>query len=228
MTEHSSCADRKRKRKRNVGADIAKAIKELSLPSLQIPGFHKARTGETVVNPVDIYLWQQVAAAVKKQTVQLKKNKKHVYMLVIGQCLPKDLGSKLQGYATFVQAKADQDIVQLILVIQGYCCRFDDHQQSTWALKQAKHQVSTYYQGHNVTNTEYVEHFKALVGVVETYGGAYGRKPGLVATELIAQGMKPQDINTADHVDLKKAKEVCREHYLSCMLLCEANNSRHY
>jgi hypothetical protein len=36
-----------------------------------------------------------------------------------------------------------------------------------------------YYQAHGVTNTEYVEHFKALVGVVETYGGAYGRKPGI-------------------------------------------------
>ena len=30
-------------------ADITKAIQELSLPSLQIPGFPKARTGETVV-----------------------------------------------------------------------------------------------------------------------------------------------------------------------------------
>ncbi len=44
--------------------------------------------------------------------------------------------------------------------------------------------MSTYYQAHDVTNTEYVEHFKALVGVAETYGGAYGREPGLVATEL--------------------------------------------
>ena len=49
-----------------------------------------------------------------------------------------------------------------------------------------------------MTNTEYVEHFKALVGVVETYGGAYGREPGLVAMELIAQGMKPEDVATAD------------------------------
>jgi len=27
-----------------------------------------------------------------------------------------------------------------------------------------------------VTNTEYVEHFKALVGVVEMYKGAYGKE----------------------------------------------------
>jgi hypothetical protein len=49
-----------------------------------------------------------------------------------------------------------------------------------------------YYQGHDVTNTECVEHFKDLVGVVETYGGAYGRKPGLVWTELEAQGVRPK------------------------------------
>ncbi len=64
--------------------------------------------------------------------------------------------------------------MQLLLVIRGYCCRFNGHQQSTYALEQAKNRVSTCYQAHDVTNTEYVEHFKALVGVVETYGGAYG------------------------------------------------------
>jgi len=85
-----------------------------------------------------------------------------------------NLDSKLQGSDAFVQAEADQDIVQNLLVIRGYYCRFDDHQQSTYALKLVKHRVSTYYQAHDVTNTEYVENFKALIGVVKTYGGAYG------------------------------------------------------
>jgi hypothetical protein len=125
----------------------------LSLPSLQIPEFPKARTWEIVVDHGDIYLWQQDAAVVKKQIVQLKENKKRAYALVIGQCSP-DLDSKLRGSAAFVQAEADQDAVQLLLVIQGYCCCFNDHQQSTWALEQAKHQVSTYYQGQDTTNTE--------------------------------------------------------------------------
>ena len=48
-----------------------------------------------------------------------------------------------------------------------------------------------YYQAHDVTNTEYVAYFKDLVGVVEMYGGVYGQEPGLVAAELVAQGMKP-------------------------------------
>ena len=148
-------------------------------------------------------------------------------MLAIGQCSP-DLNSKLQGSTVFVQAEVDQDVVQLLLVIRGYCCHFDDHQQSTCSLKQAKHRVSRYCQAHDVTNTEYVEHFKALGGMVETYGGAYGRKPGLVATELVAQGMKPEDVTTAGSVAIIKAEEVCRECHLSCMLLLGANNGRYH
>ena len=77
-----------------------------------------------------------------------------------------------------------QGIVQLLLIILGYCCRFDDHQQSTWALESAKHRVSMYYQARDVTNTEYVEHFKALVGVVKMYGDVYDREPGQVARSL--------------------------------------------
>ncbi len=208
------------------GADIAKAIKELSLPTLHVLGYPKAKAGATAVDPGDIYLWQQDVTAVKKQIIQLEENKKHAYALVIGQCSP-DLDGKLKGSAAFAQAEVNQDVVQLLLVIRGYCCRFDDHQQSTWALEQAKHRVATYYQAHDATNTEYVEHFKALVGVVETYGGAYGRKPGLVATELVARRMKPEDVDTADHAEIKRAEEVCRKCYLLCMLLRGADNGRY-
>ena len=72
-----------------------------------------------------MYIWQQDVAAIKKRIVQLEENKKCAYALVIGQCSP-ELDSKLQGSAAFVQAKADQDVVQLLLVIRGYCCRFED------------------------------------------------------------------------------------------------------
>jgi hypothetical protein len=117
-------------REYNGGADIEKAIKELSLPILQVPGYPKAKAEETVVDPGDVYIWQQDVAVVKKQIVQLEKNKKRAYALVIGQCLP-NLDSKLQGSAAFPKTKADQDVVQLLLVIRGYCCCFDDHRQST-------------------------------------------------------------------------------------------------
>ena len=34
-------------------------------------------------------------------------------------------------------------------------------------------QSNEFLRAHDVTNTEYVEHFKALIGVVKMYGGAY-------------------------------------------------------
>jgi hypothetical protein len=46
-----------------------------------------------------------------------------------------------------------------------------------------KHPVSTNYQGYEVTITEYAEHFKALVGLVETYGGTYGNMSGLIKAQ---------------------------------------------
>jgi hypothetical protein len=49
-----------------------------------------------------------------------------------------------------------------------------------------------------VTNTEYVEHFKALIGDVETYRGAYDHELGLVVVQLVAQGVSYKDIDTAD------------------------------
>ncbi len=70
----------------------------------------------------------------------------------------------------YAQAGTDQDAVQLLLIIRGYCCRFDPNQQNTFALKGAKHQVQVFIQGYDVTVTDYVEYFMALVGVVETYG----------------------------------------------------------
>ena len=57
------------------GADIVKATKELSLKTLQVPGYPKAKAGETAVDPGDLFLWQQDVAAVKKQCA---------YALIIG------------------------------------------------------------------------------------------------------------------------------------------------
>jgi hypothetical protein len=79
-----------------------------------------------------------------------------------------------------------------------------------------------------MTNTEYVEHFKALIGIVEMYRGAYSPKPGLVAAQFVAQGVSYKDIDTADQEEIVKAKAVCRECYLSCMILCGADNSCYF
>ncbi len=109
----------------------------------------------------------------KKKILPLKENKKRAYTLVMGQCSTK-LERKFQGLSGYKAANKDQDVVALLLIIPGQCCHFNDHQQGTWALKQAKHHVSSFYQKYDMTNTDYAEYFKVLVGEVETNRGAFG------------------------------------------------------
>ncbi len=49
-----------------------------------------------------------------------------------------------------------------------------------------------------------------------------------MATQLIAQGVKPKDVDTASQDKIKKAKKVGQECYLLCMILHGANNSRYF
>ncbi len=128
----------------------------------------------------------------------------------------------------YAQANCDQDVVQLLLIIRGYFCRFDDNQQSIYRLESVKHSVSTYYQGYEVTITEYVEHFKALVGVVETYRGAYGNELGLIKAQLLGQGVLAADVDMPHADKLKNALKVCCESYLSYIILQGSDNSRFY
>ncbi len=74
--------------------------------------------------------------------------------------------------------------------------------------------MSTFYQTSEISNLDYFEFFKVLVGVIETYGGAFGNEPDLIRTKLIAQGMPEKDLNSLDTAVLKAATATCREQYL--------------
>ncbi len=124
--------------------------------------------------------------------------------------------------------------MQLLLIIWGYCCSFDANQKSTFALEGVKHRVQVFIQGYDVTVMDYVEYFMALVGKAETYGGAYGNKPGLLREQLIEQGVTAADVDKTaanggpDMAKIKKALVVTRKCYLSCMILRWSANSRFY
>jgi hypothetical protein len=154
----------------------------------------------------------------QEENILLIKNKKRAYALVLVQCSTK-LNSKIKGLDGYVQADADQDVVQLLTIIQGYCYPFDNHQQSIYALEGAKHQVSTFYQSYNATTTDYMEHFKALVSIVETYGDAYRNEPGVIKAQLIAQRVATKDLGSPNSAKLEKALVMRRGEYLSCMIL---------
>jgi hypothetical protein len=189
---------------------------------IDIPNY-PTRIGGTV-DPGTIYLWQEDVKEAKRKIALLKENKKRAYALIIGQCSP-ELVSKIRGSDLYAQADTDQDAVQLLLIIRGYCCSFDANQQSMFALEGAKHRVQVFIQGYDITVTDYVEYFMALVDMVETYGNTYGNDPGLLREQLIKQGVSAADVDKIianggpDAAEIKKALVVTRKCHLSCMIL---------
>ena len=116
-----------------------------------------------------LQIWKEELREKQTQSVQIEESKKRAYALVMGQCSPEPV-SKIQGSTTYATVNRSQDVVELLRLVRGYCCDFGAGQQSTWALEQAKHKVSVFYQRHDVSNTDYIQFFQALVGLVETYG----------------------------------------------------------
>ena len=200
------------------GADVALAMRELVAPSVTMPVFPADPNDQEALQ-----IWKEELREKRTQSVQIEESKKRAYALVMGQCSP-DLVSKIRGSGTYATVNASQDVVELLRLVRGYCCDFGAGQQSTWALEQAKHKVSVYYQRHDVSNTDYVQFFQALVGVVETYGGAYGNEPGLINAHLVGQGVAADQVDRATAAQLAAAKADCREAYLACMLLRGADS----
>ncbi len=135
------------------GADIAKAIRDLVLPTFPLPFYPVLEGNPAVIDPAKQYMWQQKAQAMEKRENLLEDNKKRAYALVTGQCSPK-LVSKIKGFDLYESTDQDQDIVQLIPIVRGYCCRFNDHQQGTWALMSTKHCASIFYQTYGMLTAD--------------------------------------------------------------------------
>ena len=207
------------------GSSIVKSIRELKLVVINVDDYPTG-TGGGAPDQRQIHLWQQtINVQVKEQRV-LAENVKKAYALILGQCSPM-LSSKIKGSDKYTDTSKDSDVVKLLKIIRGYCCNVTDHQQTTVALQNAKHRVSTFYQHAKMTTMEYLKFFTALVGVVETFGGLYGREPGLVEDKIKIQAGIANRANLTPE-ELEVAHATCREEYLACMLLRGADNGRYY
>ncbi len=74
------------------GPEIAKAIRDLHLPTITIPPYPATNP----VHPGEVFLWQQDVTEAKKRKALLEENMKRAYALVLGQCLS-ELDSKIKG-----------------------------------------------------------------------------------------------------------------------------------
>ena len=72
------------------GPEIAKAIRDMSLPTIMIPPYPTAAT----TGSGEVFLWQQDITKAKKRKALLEENTKRAYALILGQCST-ELDSKI-------------------------------------------------------------------------------------------------------------------------------------
>ena len=205
-----------------LGTEVARGMRELVTPTVTMPVYPSDPNDQE-----KIQIWKEELQEKRTQVIQIDKSTKRAYTLVMGQCSPA-MVSKIRGANSYAIVNAAQNVVELLRLIRDFCCHFGAGQQSTWALEQAKHKVSIYYQKHDVSNTDYIQYFQALVGVLETYGGAYGNEPGLINAHLIDQGVPADRLDSATQQHIADAKAACCDAYLACMLLCGADSIRYW
>ena len=61
---------------------------------------------------------------------------------------------------------------------------------------------------HDTTNTNYIQFFKALMGLVVMYSGLYGKEPGLIKANLIERGINENNVTPAE-IEAACRKEMC-------------------
>jgi hypothetical protein len=120
---------------------------------------------------------------------------------------------KLNGTSGYEQSKNDNDVIALLTMVQGNCCKFGALNDEYVGLVGAYKNLLYFFQKPTQSNSDYHEDFLALVKVIEEYGGAglLTHFLNMIKKELLSDNL---DVTKATPDEMKKAKKKVREYSL--------------
>lgn len=113
------------------GGTIGQAIAEMQAPTINLPPQPGTpadpATGAPAIPPtqVELFMWQEEFKTANKKQNTYNENKERAYALVWGQC-SQELRNKVKGAANYDVVSGAQDVIELLKIIRGFCCSFDD------------------------------------------------------------------------------------------------------
>ena len=75
--------------------------------------------------------------------------------MVIKLCLPWMI-MRLDDADGYGMVSNNKDMIQLLILIQGICCRFDNHCQGVFSLMQTKKRIYLFIQDYSIPTNEYL------------------------------------------------------------------------
>ncbi len=202
------------------GAEIASAVRTLTMPNIRLP----TEPDPATATLIEMEIWKNQYRRADEKRATLEDNVKRAYALVYDQCSPA-LQTKLKGQDDYNNVEANQDVVGLMELIRGICCKYDASSEPVMSLVQAKRRVYTCYQGQKQTNDEYAEELEAYADVVEAYGGQFGNEPGYLDAVLV-NSVRARDPRNPTAQELDNARAILRDNMMAAMLISGADNTR--
>jgi hypothetical protein len=169
-------------------AHIVRHFKEFDLKS------HKPSPAPTDANSIDLRILEKEVDEYVKRSAIYKQNKKALYMVVWAQC-SNAMQVKMKSISTFKKFDEERDCLDLLKEIKGVSYKFEAQRYPPLALYEAKSAFFRFQQHKALSNTDYLDKFKALYEVIEHFGGMIGHDPMLIKDEARRNG-------TSNHANL--------------------------
>ena len=186
--------------------EIVKAIQQLKCPTLNYPKQPTRANRTDASGNVDKdefemgkFAWKEDYKGMKHQKDKDKDNESNAW--VHGQCSPK-LKNKLEGTRGYDSAKADNNVVKLLIMIRRYFCQFDTLTDEYMLIVKSLTNLFYFFQKAEQLNSKFHDDFIALVKVIDEYDGAGSvtHFPNMIRKELasknIADMRKPRPVNS--------------------------------
>jgi hypothetical protein len=172
------------------------------------------------------FAWKEDYKGMKYRKDKYKDNESNAWALVYGQCSP-ELKNKLTGMSGYDKAKADNNVVKLLIMIRGYCCQFDTLNNEYMLIVKLPKNLFYFFQNAEQSNFEFHDDFMALIKVIKKYGGAgsLSHFPIIIRKELVSKNVT--DMTKATPDELKEAKGTVKDKFHAALMLNGANAAKY-
>jgi hypothetical protein len=144
--------------------DIVKAIQQLKRPTLDYTKQPTRAKYSNASGNVDEDEFETAKFArkedykgMKYRKDKYKDNESNAWALVKG-CSP-ELKNKLEGTSGYDKAKADTNMVKLLIMIRGYCCQFDTLNNQYMSIVKLLKNLFYFFQKAEQSNSEFHDDF---------------------------------------------------------------------
>ena len=176
------------------------------------PDFKLPEDPDDTVGKVALLKWETELNVISKKKLIWEDNCQKIFNLYLQHCTA-DMISQFKLMNGWGRAEVTQDGIALIKMTRSISNQHDGSKHGVMEIVQSDKRIFLTYQTPDLSNTEYLDQFKACVDIIEAYGGTPGAHPGL--TKDVLAEMPRLDMSTypseVTSDQSKAAKKTARE-----------------